>query len=98
MWVRGLVEELGLCSPSDIVYHDNQSSISLFKNPIHHERTKHFHIKLHFVREVMSKGTLQVEKVPRKENPLDALTKALPAAQFQNCLQVARGGNFSLAR
>lgn len=35
------------------VLYDNQSAISIAKNPVHHDRTKHVEIGHHFVKENM---------------------------------------------
>ena len=37
--LKGLVEELGICSPSVMVYYDNQGCIFLLRNLSHHERS-----------------------------------------------------------
>ena len=35
---------------------DNQSAIALRKNPVLHDRSKHFDIKFHFIRECVENG------------------------------------------
>jgi hypothetical protein len=49
-WLRQLLLELQL-PPSQytLVYCDNISSVYLSNNPVHHQRTKHVLIDLHFV-------------------------------------------------
>ena len=42
-----------------------------------HERTKHIDVKLHFLRDVMSKGEVVVEKIHTNGNSANMLTKAL---------------------
>ena len=42
-----------------------------------HERTKHIDVKLHFVRDVMLKGEVVVEKIHTNGNLANMLTKAL---------------------
>jgi hypothetical protein len=37
---------------------DNQSSIRLVHNPIHHSRTKHIQIRYHFIREKQEEGEI----------------------------------------
>lgn len=49
LWLRGFVGELGSCRFTCSAFCDNQSAIFLMKNPA---------IKLHFVREVISKKAL----------------------------------------
>lgn len=39
---------------------DNNSAIKLALNPIFHEKTKHFEVDVHFVRDRVSKGILKL--------------------------------------
>ena len=52
IWILKLLHDLGIKTnlPVDI-FCDNESAIKLALNPIFHEKTKHFEIDLHFVRE-----------------------------------------------
>ena len=47
----------------------------LSKNPVHHERTKRGDVKLHFIRNEVSKAVINMEKVHTDGNPADMLTK-----------------------
>lgn len=50
-WVVRLLEELGIYNLKPVTLHcDNQSAIHIAKNPVHHERTKHIEIDVHFIR------------------------------------------------
>lgn len=42
MWLKKLLGELKMenCGPVELMY-DNQAATSIFKNPVHHDRTKH---------------------------------------------------------
>lgn len=46
------------------------------KNNIHHERTKHVSRKLHFIRDIIEKGEVIVEKIHTSKNPTDILPKS----------------------
>ena len=59
LWLKGLVTELGLHQKSVSVYCDSSSAIHLSKNPAHHEKTKHINIKLHFIRNEVSRGAMK---------------------------------------
>ena len=53
MWLERIAKELKIQNEVITVHCDSQSAIDLSKNYVHHERTKHMDIKLHFVREVI---------------------------------------------
>ncbi|KAH9770027.1 Integrase catalytic domain-containing protein [Citrus sinensis] len=66
-----------------------QSAISLSKIQVHHEKTKHIDIKLHFIRLEVSKGTVKLMKIHTSDNVADMLTKPVPMAKFEHCLDLA---------
>ncbi|RVW30661.1 Retrovirus-related Pol polyprotein from transposon RE1 [Vitis vinifera] len=52
IWLNGLLEELRVPLKHPMVlYCDNQAAISIAKNPVHHDRTKHVEIDRHFIKE-----------------------------------------------
>ncbi|KAH9754237.1 hypothetical protein KPL71_015385 [Citrus sinensis] len=89
IWLRGMINELGYEQSSITILCDNQSAISLSKNQVHHEKTKHIDIKLHFIRLEVSKGTVKLVKVYTSNNVADMLTKPVPMAKFEHCLNLA---------
>lgn len=44
-----------------IIFEDNQSAISMAKNPQFHGRSKHIAIKYHFIREQVSSGKVELQ-------------------------------------
>lgn len=66
-----------------VIYVDNKSSIDLTKNPVFHGRSKHIHIRYHFIRDCIERGEIIVKFVRTKEQKADVLTKEMPAARFQ---------------
>jgi hypothetical protein len=65
-----------------VVYCDNVSAIYLSQNPVHHRRTKHVELDIHFVREKVALGQLQVLHVPTHLQFADIMTKGLPTLIF----------------
>ena len=57
---------------------DNKSAISISKNPVLHNRSKHIHIKYQWVRIEVNKGHVRLKYVNTKENLADTMTKLLP--------------------
>jgi hypothetical protein len=85
VWLRQLVVELH--SPLEcatIVYCDNISTVYMGSNPVQHRRTKHIDIDIHFARETVVLGEVQVLHVPRSAQFDDIFTKGLPTAAFTN--------------
>ncbi|GKC36823.1 retrovirus-related pol polyprotein from transposon TNT 1-94, partial [Tanacetum coccineum] len=58
IWLRGLLEELGVEFNTVAVNCDNQGVIHLSRNHVFHERTKHINVRYHFIREVLEAKTL----------------------------------------
>ncbi|KAH9668177.1 hypothetical protein KPL70_021322 [Citrus sinensis] len=89
IWLRGIVTELGF-EQRQVAFHcDSQSAICLSKNQVHHEKTKHIDVKLHFVRLEVSKGMVKLLKVHTDDNLVDMLTKAILAAKLEFCMNSA---------
>ena len=55
---------------------------------MYHERTKHIEVKLQFIRDKVAKGTMLISKIHIDVNPTDMLTKVLPTAKFELCVNV----------
>ena len=53
-----------------------------------HERTKHFDVRYHFVRDIIASGDIVVAKVSTHDNPINMITKRLPIAKFEHCLDL----------
>ncbi|XP_073137926.1 secreted RxLR effector protein 161-like [Henckelia pumila] len=90
IWLKGMLGELGIDQRKITIFCDNQSAIQLSKHQVYHERSKHIDVKLHFVRDVISKGEVILEKIYTEDNPADVMTKALPYPKFKKCLDLVR--------
>ena len=58
------------------------------KNDAYHSRTKHINVKYHYVKDIVAAGEIVTRKVHTSENPADMLTKPLPIAKFEHCLDL----------
>jgi len=78
IWLQALLKDLGMekYAPRTINC-DNQGAIALAKNPTHHARTKHIDIQLHFVRDHVERGTIELMYCPTEDMVADIMTKAL---------------------
>jgi len=88
LWLEGIAKELKIQNGVITVHCDTQSAIHLSKNYVHHERTKHIDIKLHFVRDLIGQGSVIVKKISTDHNPSDMITKALLSSKFFHSLDL----------
>uniref|UniRef100_A0ACD5VVJ9 Uncharacterized protein n=1 Tax=Avena sativa TaxID=4498 RepID=A0ACD5VVJ9_AVESA len=85
VWLRQLLDELSSPpSKATVVFCDNISAVYMSTNPVHHRRTKHIELDIHFVREKVALGELRVVHVPTTQQLADIMTKGLPTASFQS--------------
>jgi len=78
IWLQYLLRDLGMSKYTPtVLLCDNQGAISLAKNPTHHAKTKHVDVQLHFIRDHVEKGTIEVEYCPTENMLADLMTKAL---------------------
>jgi hypothetical protein len=64
------------------VHEDNQGTIDLVHNPIHHNRTKHIDVRYHYIRETVEHDQVRIVKVPTGLNRADLFTKPITAELF----------------
>jgi hypothetical protein len=83
-WLRNLLGELQVVvNKASIIFCDNVSAVYLSDNPVHHKRTKHVELDIHFVRERTALGQLRVLHVPTRHQFADIMTKGLPVPLFE---------------
>ena len=84
LWLRKLLTDLDMKQEvSTKVFVDNQATISIVNDPVFHGKTKHFKIKLYFLREVQKEGDIQLVYCNTESQNADILTKALPKIRFE---------------
>ena len=86
VWMRQLLGELGftLSAPS-VLCMDNQSAISVAKNPEHHGRMKHLDLRFYWLRDVVDSGLIAPVFVPTTAQVADIFTKPLARADMERC-------------
>ena len=87
------MSEIGFLDKNVVVFSDSQSAIQLCKNHVFHDRTKHIDVRFHYIRDIVEKGIVELEKSPSEFNPADMGTKCLPAEKFISCQRIL---NFDL--
>ena len=81
-WIRSLLSELNYKLKAIPICGDNQGSIFMTSNPITEPRSKHIDICYHGIRELVTKGKVELYFIDGAENPADLLTKNLPHEKF----------------
>jgi len=75
-WLRQLLGELSVAvEKATVVYYDNISSVYMASNPVHHHRTKHIELDIHFVHEKVAVGDVRVLHVPTGQQFADIMMK-----------------------
>ena len=85
-WMCNILTEFGFAldipTPLNI---DNQSAISVSKNPEHHGHMKHLDLRFYWLRDAVHDKMIHPVYIPTKEQVADILTKALPSEQVKYC-------------
>lgn len=66
-----------------VIFNDNQSAIKLTENQVFHKRTKHIHVKYHFIRDKVKNKDIKLLYMPTNEMVADMLTKSLGGKKHQ---------------
>ena len=92
LFLSTLVRDFGLSTTEPIPLRgDNQGAISLVKNPITHEKSKHIDIKFHFIREKFSEGRISIDHIPTGDNVADLMTKPPTKVKLDNFQEMMFG-------
>ena len=83
IWLNRLISKLkGVEEKAWTLLVDNQSAITLSKNPVHHSRTKHIDTRYHFIRQCIEEKRTIVAYVKSEDQLADILTKSLGRLKF----------------
>ena len=91
VWLGQILVDVGYVQegPTSIMC-DKQGCITLANNPIHHYRTKHIDVQLHFIRERLENREICLKYCPTEDMIADVLTKPLAKDRHQ-ALTMAMG-------
>ncbi|CAM8998933.1 unnamed protein product [Rhodiola kirilowii] len=92
IWLKGLLSEIEQCSYVPLIYSDSMSALHLCRDTVYHERSKHIDVRLHFIRDIIDKGVIRIDKVLGDENPADFGTKVVPYVKFEYCRKALHMG------
>lgn len=84
IWIMSLLNEFSYqIEPKTVIWCDNKSAIALAENPVFHGRTKHIEIDIHFLRDLIKKGQVEIKYIPGRRQVANIMTKALPYESFE---------------
>lgn len=69
------------------IYNDSQSAQFIAHYQGRHSRTKDLHIRYHYIREAVADRIVELNYLPTKEMPADALTKPTTASSHYYCFK-----------
>ena len=85
LWLRWLLQDMGVThSAATSLYCDNQSAIQIAYNDVFHDRTKYIEIDCQFVRQHVTRGTVQLFSISSADQLADIFTKTHPPGRFNN--------------
>nr|GEY24548.1 retrovirus-related Pol polyprotein from transposon TNT 1-94 [Tanacetum cinerariifolium] len=91
IWLRNLLGEINLQQHRlTEIRVDNESTIELARNPIHHKRRKHKDVCLYFIRGQVRNGKVQLTLMATRDQVADIFTKAHPAELFNDFKMMLR--------
>ena len=65
LWLKILLDKLKFMRNEPMtIYCDNEAAIAISHNLVHHNRTKHVEVDLHFIKEKIEDGSICVVYVP----------------------------------
>jgi hypothetical protein len=89
VWVARLLSELKDSEISvPVLRIDNKSTISLVKNPVHHDRSKYIDVRFHLIREYENSGQIAIEFIMTEEQLADILNKPLGKEKFNELCSI----------
>ena len=89
IWMRTLLSEFGftITSPSHLLI-DNNSAVTVAKNPEHHGRMKHLDLRYHWLRDTVAAGHISPQHIPTTLQAADIFTKPLKRQKIDVCLDL----------
>nr|GEV66951.1 putative RNA-directed DNA polymerase [Tanacetum cinerariifolium] len=83
MWMRTQLKDYGFNYNKIPLYCDSQLAIAISCDPVQHSRTKHIHIRYHFIKEQTENSITELYFVRTKYQLANMFTKVLPEDRFQ---------------
>jgi hypothetical protein len=82
LWYRSWISEVLGQRICGVIHCDNQAAIQLSDNDSIHDRSKHIHLRYHFIRDEIQKNHIRIVWISTKDQQADILTKGLGTNVF----------------
>lgn len=84
LWIMNVImfTEANLINLPTKVYCDNESAVTIANGPVSSGRTKHIDVRMHFIRQAVEQGRIELVHRNTKELAADMLTKNLSQNVF----------------
>jgi len=86
VWIKSLLNDLGVSFDTPRVLCDSKSAIGLIRNQEFSRRTKHIDTKYHFISDHYNKKCFKLEYIETDRQLADYFTKAIPREQFDKLI------------
>ncbi|RDX58804.1 Copia protein, partial [Mucuna pruriens] len=84
IWLRNILANFGLKQDQSTKnFVDNQAAISISYNLVFHRKTKHFNVKLFYLREMQEDGDVSLVYCKTKDQVVDMFTKSFSLSKFE---------------
>lgn len=84
-WLQYMLKDFKLGERVKVkLFEDNQSAIKVCKSPYYHNKLKHIDIRVHFIRNKIREGNIEVVYLSSREQLGDLLTKPLGKSLFED--------------
>lgn len=85
IWFRFVLDDFGeMRAEVTLLFYDNMSAISMAKNPVFHQRTRHINRKYHFIREALQERVINVKSAEVKNNLQTSSQRHYPKTDSRN--------------
>jgi len=83
VYLSNLLGDIGIECTLIRIHEDNQPAIHIASNPVTSRHSKHFDVRLHFTREKIQDGLINIVYCPTSDMVADMLTKALDRVKLE---------------
>eukprot|EP00253_Pinus_taeda_P002827 PITA_02827 len=86
IWLQHFLSELGISvHHPTVIWCDNQSTLKFSRDPAQRQRTKHIEIHMHFIRELIHDGIIDLQYCPSLSRLLTSSPRLSLSRSFDSC-------------